>query len=192
MDTTEMLRRKAFDNSIDALRLYTTFPQNVFRESWAAFFFLESYMVFYSGFIAALYSLMDAEGSQSCCLINLGGGGTQQCYDNPPAIYLCKSIEPSQYMSLLRRGGANSWSVLMDRYVCASDVGEWCIYCEKQNDVAVIAFRSEIGANKFAVPLEGLQATSIQFASQTPREGAFRFDKLTPAWRSSLVAQYSR
>lgn len=189
MDTAE--RERSFANSIGSIYLDRTFPLRIFRESWTAFFFLESDMIFVPAFIGVVRGLMGTENSQICCLINLGAT-VQKDYGDPPAIYLDKSIEPSQYTSLLLGDGSwTAWLYLVDRYVCASDVGEWCIYCEKENDVAVIAFRSESGPNKFAAALQALQATSIRFASQTPREGAFRFDKLTPAWRSSLVAQYS-
>jgi hypothetical protein len=117
--------------------------------------------------------LLDKEGSQICCLLNLGAT-VQKNYSNPPARYLDRSTDPSQYISMLRGNGSpDAWLYLVDRYVFASDVGEWCIYCEKENDVGVIAFSGEVGTNKFSSALGKLQATSINSAREMPREGAF-------------------
>jgi hypothetical protein len=143
-------------------------------------------------FIAVMNALLDNEESQICCLINLGAT-VQKDYSNPPARYLDRPTDSTQYMSMLRGNGSpDAWLYLVDRYVFGSDAGEWCIYCEKENDIAVIAFRGEGRGNKFSTALGALQATSKNSARGIPREGAFRFDKLTPAWRSSLVEQYSQ
>lgn len=81
-----------------------------------------------------------------------------------------------------------AWLYRVDRYVCASDGGEWCSYCEKDNDIAVIGLLIDV-KDKFSRPIEALQATSIAFARQVPQEGKFRFDKLTDAWRTALVEE---
>jgi hypothetical protein len=192
MNADEILRHRAFHNSIGSLRPDRTFPLNVFRENWHDFLFFESDSLFEPAFIAVMNGLLDNEGSQICCLLNLGAT-VQENYSNPPARYLDRSTDPSQYISMLRGNGSpDAWLYLVDRYVFASDVGEWCIYCEKENDVGVIAFSGRDGTNKFSSAIGTLQATSINSAREMPREGAFRFDKLMPAWRSTLVEQYSQ
>jgi hypothetical protein len=101
-------------------------------------------------------------------------------------------MDASQYMALLREKKSKDigWLYLMDRYVCASDVGEWCAYCEKENDTAVITLRNEADSIKFAQVLKALHATSIAHVGLVPEEGGFRFDKLTESWCSRLVEQY--
>jgi hypothetical protein len=117
MSPGETLRQRAFHNSIGALRLDRTFPLNVFRENWHDFHFFESDSLFEPTFIAVMNALLDNEGSQICCLINLGAT-VQKDYSNPPARYLDRPTDSAQYMSMLRGNGSpDAWLYLVDRYV---------------------------------------------------------------------------
>jgi len=54
------------------------------------------------------------------------------------------------YDDQLRDGGPGvGWLYGVDRFACSSDLGEWCIYCEKGNDVGVIGLRADDSAKKF-------------------------------------------
>jgi hypothetical protein len=71
------------------------------------------------------------------------------------------------------------WLYAMEDYVCASDAGSWCIYAEKQNDVAVIALRNISASTQFHYALGYLGADSLTYLLRT----SFPFTHLTLAWR---------
>lgn len=186
----EESRRRALDNAVGSLRLDRTLPLNVFQDGWRNFHFFESDLIFRPNFVEVMNLLLDEEEANVCCLVNLGAT-VQNDYSNPQAIYVGHSTDAPQYMALLRGDGSpKAWLYLVDRYVCASDKGEWTIYCEKENDIAVVGFRTKV-MNEFSCPLKLLQATSIDMAQQAPRDDAFDFDKLTSRWLTTLVEQYS-
>jgi hypothetical protein len=190
MTADESFSQKACRGALDALLPDKRLPLNVFKDLWSEFFFFESDLIFEPAFISAVNGLLDAEEAQVCCLANLGTA-TEGESDAPSFKYLDRSTTPEYYMSLLRGNDPpNGWLYWVDRYVCTSDKGLWCIYCEKENDIAVIAIRNKSDTEKFAKALAKLQVSSIEKAYQANEEGEFRFQKLTPSWLSALVAQY--
>lgn len=190
METDEIIAQRAYSNALDVLRPTKRLPLNVFKDSWSGFFFFESDSIFEPAFISVMNDLMDTEDAHVCCLVNLGNTVEDEI-NTPPYKYLDGSTSPEHYMSLLRGNGApDSWLYLVDRYVCTSDKGGWCIYCEKENDIAVIAVRNNIDTKKLIKAVEALQASSTKQAYQSHHEGKFRFEKLTRHWLSTLVTQY--
>ena len=85
---------------------------------------------------------------------------------------------------------SSGWLFGMDQYACVSDVGRWCIYCEKENDVAVIAFRDETGGCDFSQPLTDLHASPADQIGSDPSV-PFPLNSLTYAWREALEVNYA-
>lgn len=190
MEAEKVLEQRAYRNALGALWPSKRLPLNVFKNSWDDFFFFESDSIFQPGFISVMNDLMDAEDAHVCCLVNLGNTVEDEI-STLRYKYLDRSTSPEHYMSLLRGNGApDSWLYLVDRYVCTSDKRGWCIYCEKENDIAVVAVRNKIDTEKLIKAVEALQASSIKQAHQSHDEGKFRFEKLTRHWLSTLVTQY--
>src|SRR5207253_2039091 len=114
-------------------------------------------------------------------------------FDAIEAIFLDAMTGGAAYADKLRAGGpADGWLYAVDRYACASDVGEWCIYCEKTNDVAVIGLRDGGGIETFETPLKQLWAKPIVELIDGGDSPQFPFDHLVPAWRKGLVDNYGR
>ncbi len=123
-------------------------------------------------------------------LINLGNVIPID-YNDPPAIFIDKNTEPKKYISELETNGAPlSWRVLVDRYVCASDKGNWSIYCEKENDIAVFAFREGFPQLISSQVERLLKAKSIRCSSVAGDSRRFDFEKLVPNWKSILIAEH--
>lgn len=183
----------AYHNALESIQLGISLPFNVFREVWKQFLFFDSDRVFDRTFVGVLGKLMEAEDSEVCCLINCGGGGTPVDLASPPAIHLKRSISPLEYLErLVGDRSPASWWCLVDRYVCATNVGDWCSYCEKQEEVAIIAFRETGIPDKFAAVVGALDALPISNLATQPSQGrAFKFDKVTPLWRDCLLEHYS-
>ncbi len=185
------LRSAAIANALGSINTDKSFPDNVFADTWDSFLFFESDALFDPAFIG-LKDFLLAEGEASViALVNLtdilasaDASSSVFFFDHSTiaAKYNAKLVESSP-----------SWLVLVDRYVRVSDKGKWCIYCEKQEDIAVIAFQESVPvATRFRVA-EFLKRSS----SPSPHESygnvgdLFGFSKLLPVWRSQLIFQYS-
>jgi len=114
------LRNFATSNALSAISSEARFPHNVFSHRWDDFLFFE-----------AKDAILDEEASSCIALVNLGNAAIGSDPE-PRSIYLERSTTFSEYLSMLKGDGSpDNWLFLMDRYVCASDKGSWCIYCEK-------------------------------------------------------------
>jgi hypothetical protein len=147
-------------------------------------------MLFEPDFIEAKDSLLIAEKASVIALINLGNVIPIN-YKDPPTLFIDYHTEANQYVSELEsKGAALNWRVLMDRYVCASDKGSWSIYCEKENDVAVFAFREGLSQLVRSQVARLLRAKSIRFSCTTGDSQSFDFGKLIPDWRYTLATEH--
>jgi len=77
------------------------------------------------------------------------------------------------------------------RFGFSSKSGEWCIYCERENDVAVIAFRDSSGPSKYADALSDFYAKPIKYFLDNPSLAPVPYNDLVPEWRTQLEENYS-
>jgi hypothetical protein len=188
----DFARRGAFKNVLESIDIASYLPQQVFRGPWRAFLFFESDRIFTSSFADRIVNLISIENAKSCCLLNLSQTSNFK-YDESDMICFEEGAVGNEYESKLKEGGpANGWLFSMDRYGCASDKGNWCIYCEKSNDVGVIAVRNQNLASKFDSALKRLHAQSIDSYMQEPSSAPFPFNRLTDEWRTILPKLYGR
>jgi hypothetical protein len=75
----------------------------------------------------------------------------------------------------------------MDRYACGSDSGHWSIYCERNNEMAVIALREN--SARFGSALERLRAMPIRRAFES--SDMYGFYSLPEAWRQELLRAFA-
>ena len=98
--------------------------------------------MFVGAFVDVLAELMEIEGSMVCSLLNLDEPRGDRV-DEAACIFFAGTMIGDKYVSSLRGDDSSTgWRYLRDRYACASDLAKWCIYCEKSNDVAVVAFEN--------------------------------------------------
>ncbi|MEN6586585.1 MAG: hypothetical protein ABFE02_11155 [Sulfuricella sp.] len=186
----EANQRKAFDNIVTALDFDRLLPARVFLEVWSDFLFFQSDYIFAPEFVEVMGESLRLENAHVSCLLNLDKTGTFE-FGDIAAIFLDERVTGREYRDELHgRGSADGWLYLVDRYARASDVGEWCIYCEKANDVAVIGFRGIGGVEKFEKPLKRLWARPIEELVDGGHTPVFPFNNLTPTWRKGLVQHY--
>lgn len=129
-------KEKALDKIQQSIDLGARLPSQVFGGQWTQFLFLDAYALFRPTFAGVTRAFLRSDNSHCCCLLNLNS--LRASTFAPPDVF-CFTAETTEteYEQCLRQGQAG-WLVMMDDYACASDVGEWCIYCEKGNDVAII------------------------------------------------------
>lgn len=189
-DLIEKAREAAFRKVVLSLDLMASLPSQVFRGNSSEFMFFESDRMFAPSFADIVKEFLSAEGTTSCCLVNLSRTRTV-AYSHAAVIFLEAQVTGVEYDAQLRSGGpATGWLFSMDRYGCASDGGSWSVYCEKDNDVAVVALRDQSAAEQFSSPLRKLHAEAIDILIRQGSAAPFPFSSLTPRWRDELRKQY--
>lgn len=188
---SEISKRSAVLNALSSISKDKLFPKKVLVGHWEDYLFFEPILLFGPCFIDIKNLLLSAEDASVIAMINLGTNIPIN-YNDPPVLFIDKKTKTKEYIYQLEtKGSPVGWRFLMDRYVCTSDKGKWSIYCEKENDVGVFAFRSELLKSTCLQVEKLLKAKSIRFASSAGDAQLFDFEKLLPDWRSILVAEHS-
>ncbi|MEM5370065.1 hypothetical protein V4C53_29060 [Paraburkholderia azotifigens] len=187
----EKNRYQAYMNAVAFHNREKSFPEQVFNGHWQKFLFFQSDYLFSSEFVDTVHDLLRQEQAHTVCLINLGQVDT----DHPEvtaAIYLDDATNARMYRDRLIAGGPDhGWLFAVDRYVCTSDAGNWCIYCEKDSDIAVVGLRVVDGSPELGVCFQNVFATTISALLEDGEQTLFPFNQLLPEWREGLLANYT-
>jgi hypothetical protein len=185
-----LAQQHSFGNAVGSINLDAMLPENVFERPFSQFVFFEADRLFEPSFMRILSDLLDKETANVACLLNLGVAPGSN-YKESDLLFLNHTISGADYMGHLReKRSFDVWLYMVDRYVCASDVGQWTIYCEKGEDIAVCAFREPDGRRRFTREVIALNATPIEDIYRTSPRGCFAFSNLTADWRDSLAKSY--
>lgn len=179
--------------SVDAaIAIDRRFAENVFLGEWSAYLFFDPDLIFDRGFIEITKSLLLCEHCTCICLKNLEvalTGNLEQA-----SLFLDNQTTGKAYMGRLSAPieGSNlvGWVHLMDHYGCASDIGSWCIYCERSNEIAVIAIRNEDDLVQLRPALELLQALPIRQAIERPSSYGLSVRGMSANTRAKLIQEY--
>ena len=175
---------EAFANATSALRPGARFPENVFVTSWQNFLFMESDALFSGNFIWGIKEFLRIERSASACLVNLD---RRESGSERSAICLDSRTTNDFYQEQLRSEIVDdAWLYNVERYVCASNGGSWCVYAERTEDIAVIALRDIAASTQFEFALSYFGADSLAYSLQYRHP----FTKTTLQWRTDLVKNY--
>lgn len=167
------------------------FPENVFRGKWGEFLFFESDAVFSMEFAEVVSGLLRCEGANAASLVNIDETKSLGL-ENMSALFLDGEVTGDSYqLSLTGAGPAKGWLYNVDSYACASDVGGWCIYCEKSNDIGVIASREAITSLAGQKALRLLGARPIETLVAGGAHALFPFNRLVESWREGLMRNYA-
>lgn len=161
------------------------FPQNVFLGDWSNFLFFDSDWIFEAKFVALVQAFMSVEGGNCACLQNLDA-------TSDPIFAISHETTPEEYrLRLVGPDVERAWLYDMRRFACASDTGDWCIYCERSAEIAVIALRRFGVAARYTPVLTELRAAPLVPAINEPLSHGFSNQALTPDWRTTLVREYA-
>lgn len=188
----EDVHRLAFKNLSRTLDRGWGFPNQVFKGRWSVFLFFESDRAFDPEFSDILNDILIIEGGSVACLLNIDKTNLFE-FESISSIFIDRTTTRNSYGLALEGDGPESgWIYLMDKYICMSDIGDWCFYCEKSNDIAVMALREVEYVSRFQRPLSSLLAKPIEELLDGGRSPLFPFDHLVPAWRKVLLENYGR
>lgn len=180
-----MAYRTAQENLLASIDSEASLPGQVFKGPWETYRFFESDVIFTSDFPEIICDLLQIEGSTACCLLNFVESNFSEL-ESSATYFLDEKTTGESYQKFLRGNGpAQGWLYGMDSYGVSSDIGEWCIYCEKANDIAVMGVRN---SDKYRSVVERLDAKPIQVLGSTSNR--FPFSELTEEWRNGLLRNY--
>jgi hypothetical protein len=184
------VRQRAYENIVKTIDLTVHLPKQVFKKEWSNFLFFQSDWMFTKEFPRVIDEMLLIEKANVCCLLNLSLTPSMN-FEEIAAIYIGEKITDDEYYSKLQADGpSNGWLYGVDTYACMSDAGEWCIYCERSNDVAVIGFRNDSESQKFRSSLDNLHAKPILDLIDGGVAPLIPFNRLVPEWSSALIQNY--
>lgn len=185
INSSECLR--ASENLEGAIDLSNQLPNNVFVGAWKNFYLFDSDWIFEGAFVEKISSMLDAEGSSCACLMNLDHN-----MDHVSRKFIVDRVTTAAaYQSLLRgTGPTDGWIYAMDRFACISDKGGWCIYCERQNELAVIGFRQGVSCERFKSVLESVHAGCVADVLAGRADYELSAHVISHEWKDKILAQY--
>lgn len=182
-------KRVAFQNIMNAIDPSGELPGRVFETKMSNFYFFASDWVASCHFVELIQDMMRVEMAEVTCCMNVTRSKILE-FEAIDAIYIDHSTKGEDYDEFWTQdiGDEVGWLFTMDRHAFASNVGEWCIYAERMNDVAVIAF-NVIDIEKYKPHLDRLNAHNI-FDLIYSDKGYDPYDKLVEEWKAGLCKYY--
>jgi hypothetical protein len=190
MDRDE-IENIVFFKAISFINKSKFLPDNVFLTHWKEYLFFEDWWMWNECFIEVKNLLLREDGGSTIALVNLAKSLMQKREEQ--AIFLDKYTKWSEYHEKLHDDRDDlPWSVMVDRYSCTSDTGNWVIYVEKEEDMAIFAFNEKLPKSICDEVSILFKAKSISLAMVHENDESFNFQKLLPNWRSTLIQQYGK
>lgn len=179
----------AYEHVVSSINPAISLPGMVFVGQWEEFMFFESDRIFAPEFALIVADLLMLGNADVCCILNFDEVNIDNKYSS---ILISKEIDSYDYFSMLQRGGASEgWLFGVGHYGIAPDQGDWVVYCEKENDIAVMALRQSSSRNKYNDCLKKLRADSITHLLNVEYSVIFPFNRLIESWRNGLRENYS-
>ena len=183
---------EAFLNARNAFDSNMKFPNNVFTKAWDYYLFFPSDRMLQKYFANSVSKFIVLEQANIVCLLNLTESSSLE-FENAAALYLDQDITEEKYFSLIWGSGpaeSEAWVFHMEYdYICTSDIGSWCMYCERLSDIAVLAISSE-GLEQLRPALDILQPYTLEEACRPGQEGVFPFNDMSQEWHDGLFKNY--
>lgn len=184
----EGARGQALLNIQECLSSRLRFPRNVFVGSWDHYSFFDSDRVFDGSFVDQVKTLLDIEGATCACLVKLDAATETEADDR--RFFIERGTTPESYMRLLAgEHTAQGWIFDFGRFGCASELSQWAIYCERNNEIATIAIKSNSMFEHYRLPLARLKASRISDAVSKPSSYGFSPEALSTEWRTVLLKE---
>ena len=159
------------------------FPENVFSGGFFEFYFFNSDLLFSGKFISIIKAILDCNVNEEACIFNL-------C-NKSECDYYCFSAntDSSDYMKFLQGANQSGWLYGAGYFICTPSSGAWAIYCEKDNEIAVIAISSPSVSTSEVVSLLG--GMEVNKALSLPINYAYSASALPPRWIDELKKSYA-
>ena len=161
------------------------FPRNVFTGDWSNFLFFDSDFMFEADYVKRMQTFLKIEGGTCVGLFKVD--------EDVNALFtITAETSPQTYQFRLSGTGPENGLIYdMGRFACASDTGDWCMYCERSNEIGVIAVRRFAAAERYKRSFEAFQAVPLAAAISAPLSYGFSSEALSAVWRKTLLEEYA-
>jgi len=181
--------KRAFDHISASILMDRELPDQVFKGEWKYFrFCIFDDWILNKRFIPTLHKLLRIEGADVACMWNAKQDASPQVA-GASLVYLDSDTTPEEYDKLLDGDvPAKGWFYDFNRFVCMSDVGEWCIFGHRLEAIGIFGFRDEHTLQKFSPTLEMIRAVPLTTQMEW---GGDPFGRLIPKWSEGLLRNYA-
>ena len=140
-------------------------------------------------FVDHVKVFLDVDGSQCACLWKLDS----EDRDEVRFFFVREGTTADEYRALLAgTTPGDGWLDAMERLACASDLGEWCMYCEPNNEIAVIGFRQVDAADRYSSAIAAVHGMRFEDATREPGLSyGFSERALSREWRDESLREYA-
>jgi hypothetical protein len=184
-------KEHSFTNALKAVDRSRSLPQRIFVAGWLDFLFCESDQVFSASFVRTIKVILDAEAATTCCMLKLSPSIDIKI-DTADCFFFDRQTEPANYQIKLNARSPYSWVINPDQYVASSDKGNWALFCDKAEEVAIVAFRSSYWTTRLGPALSEIHAVTADVYVDRPGNGPFPNIPLTSAWSSEILRNFRR
>jgi len=163
------------------------FPHSVFSGHWSRYLFFDSDWLFETTFIETTKNIIRTEGAKCAAIVKFSESQADE-----DVFFVSDDTDPDEYrVRLSGYNEATGWIYDFGRFAVTSEIGTWCVYCERRSEIGVIGFRQlrdevlllpQIAHFKPATVWDAISSQSIYGLSE---QGA------SHKWRSELLKNYS-
>lgn len=164
-------------------------PENVFRDEWEIFLLFDPDRIFEVEFIDQVKLLLQAEGAKCASLVKLGEATGRT--DGDGSFLIDNETDGFEYKKVLKgHDVGEGWIYDMGRFVCASNLKGWAIFCERNNEIAIFAVKSSLLYERIRFLISRMRASSISDA--IGNHGLYNLPDgiISDAWKRTLIREY--
>lgn len=162
-------------------------PKNVFSPDWVDFHVFDSDWIFEGAFVEKARAMLHHEGANCACIVDLDRDAKTALATF--VIDMDTTIQEYQ-RRLSGVGFGDGWIYDISRFGCTSDVGSWCIYCERASELAIIGFRVGTMLNKYQFILASLRARKVTSVGGNSSRYEFLSHSISSAWKDEIARNY--
>ena len=142
--------------------------------------------MFDNHFVDTIRQLLQAEQSPVMCMLELDADPNK----SGSILYVERDDPDLDYLRFLRGNRiGEGWIDDVGRFGCISDSGGWCIYCERRNEMAVLAVKNSTMLELCGAAITEFHAMALPEAFALSLSSGFSH-RVFPAWKNQLLDQY--
>ena len=139
-------------------------------------------------FVDHIKAFLKIEDGHCACLWKLDSEDPNE----PRFFFVREQATANEYRALLAgKSPGYGWLDAMERLACSSGSGEWCMYCEPNNEIAVIGFRHPGASARYSSPMSRFRAARVDEAIKEPLSYGFSQIAASPEWHGVFLREYA-
>jgi hypothetical protein len=175
-------------NIIEGMNDVASFPANVFRASWAEFYFFEPDILFSKEGLHFVFRLLNAEGSDCAILKSIPGEPSSRIDGSTEVLF---DLADGSQANAKWESSLNSIAPNFSDFRCTSNFGLWYIYIERVAEIAVIALRKSKNVGRLRDEIGKIGGRTFSDLLGDVNSWVYFDYRLSKEWREQLLASYA-